>query len=86
MPNGTTVFATLLTYPFPEEIVALPAAQRPNILARIADVVEPVVSTSLTIRESSLSNETETSKLTRFVAAMLAANRFLLDPAIKTVY
>ncbi|KAL6900076.1 hypothetical protein GGI43DRAFT_56387 [Trichoderma evansii] len=83
LPNGTAVYATILTYPFTVESEALPPGEAPNILARVSDVVAPVTSSAFTIRESSLSNETETALLTRFIASMYAANKFLLDPKNK---
>lgn len=81
LPNGSDVYATILTYPVTLQGEALPADQKPNILARIADYMAPISSLSLMARESSLSNATQTAILTRFVASMLAANVFLQDPA-----
>ncbi|KAM0519056.1 hypothetical protein ACHAPE_004049 [Trichoderma viride] len=83
LPNGTAVYATILTYPFTVEGEALPTGEAPNILARISEFVKPVTSSAFTIRESSLSNKTETALLTRFMASMHAANRFLLHPKNK---
>ncbi|KAL7965077.1 hypothetical protein HDV63DRAFT_398152 [Trichoderma sp. SZMC 28014] len=83
LPNGTAVYATILTYPFTAEGEALPTGEAPNILARISDVIAPVTSSAFTIREPSLSNRTETALLTRFMTSMLAANRFLLNPKNK---
>ncbi|UKZ84406.1 uncharacterized protein TrAFT101_000317 [Trichoderma asperellum] len=83
LPNGTAVYATILTYPFTVESEALPSGEAPNILARISDVVAPVTSSAFTIRESSLSSTVETAILTRFMASMHAANKFLLNPKNK---
>lgn len=83
LPNGSQVFATFLTYPFTAEGQSLPAAQRPNILGRVVDVVDPISSDAITVSQASLQNSTQVSKLVRFTAAFLAANRFLNDPANK---
>ncbi|KAL7931950.1 hypothetical protein V8C35DRAFT_105661 [Trichoderma chlorosporum] len=83
LPNGTAVYATILTYPFTVEGQALAPGQAPNILARISDVVAPVTSSAFTVRQSSLSNKTESALLTRFMASMYAANQFLLNPKFK---
>ncbi|PNP46396.1 hypothetical protein TGAMA5MH_02432 [Trichoderma gamsii] len=83
LPNGTAVYATILTYPFTVEGEALPTGETPNVLARISEVVKPVTSSAFTIRESSLSNKTETALLTRFMTTMHAANKFLLNPKNK---
>ncbi|KAM0450621.1 hypothetical protein ACHAO4_006607 [Trichoderma viride] len=80
LPNGTAVYATILTYPFTVEGEALPTGEAPNVLARISEVIAPVTSSAFTIRESSLSNKTEAALLTRFMASMHAANKFLLSP------
>lgn len=80
LPNGTAVYATILNYPFTVQGQALPEGQAPNILARVSDVVAPITSSAFTIRESSLSDPTKTELLTRFLASMYAANRFLLKP------
>jgi hypothetical protein len=77
------VYATILTYPFTVEGEALPSGEAPNVLARISDVVSPVTSSAFTIRESSLSNKAENALLTRFMASMYAANKFLLNPKYK---
>lgn len=61
----------------------MPSGQAPNILARISSVVAPVTSSAFTIRESSLSNKAENTLLTRFMASMYAANKFLLNPKFK---
>lgn len=81
LPNGSEVYATILTYPFTLEGEALPQGEAPNVLARVADYIAPITSSAFMAREDSLSNSTETALLTRFVAAMLAANVFLNDPS-----
>lgn len=75
------MYATILTYPFTVESQSLPAEEAPNVLARVSDYIAPITSSAFTVRQSSLSNQTETALLTRFLAAMYAANRFLLNPA-----
>lgn len=81
LPDGTPVYATILTYPFTVESQSLPAGQPPNILARVSDYIAPITSSAFTIRESSLSDKTKSALLTRFIASMYAANRFLINPA-----
>ncbi|RDW63713.1 hypothetical protein BP6252_11258 [Coleophoma cylindrospora] len=83
LPNGTTVYATILTYPFTAEGEGLSSAKRPNVLARISDFVNPVSSTALTVSQSSIGNSNKTNIITRFVAAMYAANLYLQDPTKK---
>lgn len=75
------MYATLLTYPFTVESQALPAGQAPNVLARVSDYIAPITSSAFTIRQSSLSDKTKSALLTRFLASMYAANRYLLNPA-----
>lgn len=77
------MYATILTYPLTVESEALSTGEAPNILARVSDVVAPVTSSAFTIRESSLRNKTENALLTRFMASMHAANKFLLNPKNK---
>ncbi|KAK2603058.1 hypothetical protein N8I77_009542 [Diaporthe amygdali] len=81
LPNGTAVYATILNYPFTVESQSLPAGEAPNVLARVSDYVAPITSSAFTVRESSLSNKTESALLARFLASMYAANRYLLNPA-----
>ncbi|KAL7943964.1 hypothetical protein V8C42DRAFT_93363 [Trichoderma barbatum] len=83
LPNGTAVYATILTYPFTVEGQDPPEGQALNILARISDVVAPVTSSAFTIRQSSLGDKTENALLTRFMTSMYAANKFLLNPRYK---
>jgi hypothetical protein len=77
--DGTTAYATILTYPFTTEGQSLAEVEAPNILARISDYIAPITSSAFTIRNSSLSNQTESELLTRFLASMYAANLYLLD-------
>jgi hypothetical protein len=84
LPNGTAVYATILVYPFTAEGEALAAAQRPNILARVSDVVDPISSSAFTARQSALSNCTENDVLVRFMSAMYTANLYLRNPTKKT--
>ena len=83
LPNGTAVYATILTYPFTVEGEALPSGQAPNILARISDYVEPITSSAFTIRESSLSSPSKVKLLTKFMTSMYGASQFLLNPLLK---
>jgi len=80
LPDGTPVFATILTYPF----TALASATSPPlpILARVSDFVAPFFSTAITIRTSDADPSTNpSSPVIRFVAAVLGASRFLSDPS-----
>ncbi|POS81603.1 hypothetical protein DHEL01_v200041 [Diaporthe helianthi] len=81
LPDGSPVYATILTYPLTVQSQSLPAGQAPNILARVSDYIAPVTSSAFTIRESSLSDRAKSALLTRFIASMFAANRFLANPA-----
>ncbi|KKY36998.1 putative pe_pgrs family protein [Diaporthe ampelina] len=81
LPNGTAVYATLLTYPFTVESQALPVGQTPNVLARVSDYIAPITSSAFTVRQSSLSDKAKSALLTRFLASMYAANQYLLNPA-----
>ncbi|KAH8901436.1 hypothetical protein GQ53DRAFT_775990 [Thozetella sp. PMI_491] len=83
LPNGTEVYATILNYPFTVEGQFLPEGQAPNILARISDVVAPITSSALTIRQATLADCDKNWLLTRFIAALYAANRVLLDPTYR---
>lgn len=65
---GTAAQASALSPPLP-------------ILARISDFVAPFFSSSITIRtEDADATVDPNSKIIRFVAAFLGANRFLADP------
>ncbi len=78
------MYATILTYPFTVEGQSLGNGQAPNILARISSVVAPITSSAFTVRQSSLTNSSETALLTRFMTSMYAASTFLLNPAHKS--
>lgn len=73
----------MLLYPFTAEGEVLSASQKPNILARVSDYVNPVSSSAFTTRQSAITNHTESSLLTRFVSAMYAANLYLQNPLNK---
>lgn len=76
MPNGTAVYATILTYPFTAEA----EAQTPlNILARVADFVNPFASSAFTVSQDSLANSTKKDIYTRFLTSFLQANKLLAD-------
>ncbi|KAK5107607.1 hypothetical protein LTR62_001001 [Meristemomyces frigidus] len=77
LPNGTDVYATILTYPFPALAQALPATTRPNIIANISDFIQPISSSAFTIRQAALTNTTERSVIRSFMSAMYAANQYL---------
>lgn len=83
LPNGTAVYATILNYPFTVQGEALPSGQAPNILKRVSEVLAPITSSAFTVRESSLRDKTESGLLTRFLAAMYAANKLLLNTKAK---
>lgn len=80
LPNGTAVYATILAYPFTEYAKALPDGQRPNILATISDFIQPFSSSAVTVAASSLSDTSKRDVLTRFLAALYAANNLLAAP------
>ncbi|KAH8819001.1 hypothetical protein F5884DRAFT_688047 [Xylogone sp. PMI_703] len=80
LPNGTTVYATMLLYPFTAEGEGLPSSQRPNVLAPVSDVVNPISSSAFTTRASALTDPKETDLLTRFLGAMYTANLYLHNP------
>ncbi|KAK4540882.1 hypothetical protein LTR36_008824 [Oleoguttula mirabilis] len=83
LPNGTAVYATILTYPFTSEASVVPVDQRPNILARVSDFIQPFTSSAFTVRNQALSNTTQRALIRTFMAAMYSANQFLADPAQK---
>jgi hypothetical protein len=83
LPNGTEVFATVVTYPFTALGESLPIEQRPNILARVSDIVKPISSTSLAVRQASLDDPEKRDLLVRFLCAMYTANLILNDPCNK---
>lgn len=81
LPNGTDVYATILTYPFTSEASVVPEKQRPNILATVSDFIQPFSSSAFTIREALLNNSTERAKGRIFMAAMYSANKYLANPS-----
>jgi hypothetical protein len=81
LPNGTAVYATILTYPFTAEGQALPEGSAPNILARISDTVAPITSSAFTVGQANIEDPSESSLVVRFLAAMYGANQFLQDSA-----
>jgi hypothetical protein len=83
LANGSAVYATILTYPFTAEGEELPQAQRPNILARVSDTVNPISSSAFTTSEATLDNQDKKDLLTRFISAMYAANLLLNSPSKK---
>lgn len=81
LPNGTAVYATILTYPFTAEGQALPEGSAPNILARISDTVAPITSSAFTVGQANIEDPDESSLVVRFLAAMYGANQFLQNSA-----
>ena len=81
LPNGSSVYATILTYPFTAEGSILVASQRPNILAWVSDFIAPFSSSAFTVRQAALSDSAKTDILNRFLASFYAANQYLADPA-----
>lgn len=81
LPDGTPVYATIFTYPFTSQAGDVPAAQRPNILAKISDFIQPFSSSAFTIREAALSNNDQRTLIRKFTSAMYAANKYLASPA-----
>jgi len=80
LPNGSDVFATIITYPYTLQGASLPTDQALNILARVSDYIAPITSTSFMARDASVSSPGNSTLLARFMASMLAANEFLLTP------
>ena len=83
LPDGTPVYATILTYPFTSQANGLPAGQRPNILANIADFLQPFSSSAFTAREASLNSTTSRTLIRKFTSAMYAANKYLANSSNK---
>ena len=84
MPNGTAVFATILVYPFTGYLRQVDNATRPNVLARASSFgdLNPLSSSAFTVATATIDqNSTRHEPVTRFLAAMLAANQFLADSA-----
>jgi hypothetical protein len=84
LPNGTVVDVTILVYPFTAFGEVLTPQQRPNILARVSDIVGPISSSAFTVSETALENCSKSDLLGRFIGAMYAANIVLLHPSKKT--
>ena len=78
-PDGIPAYATILTYPFTAEGLALPPGVGINVLARASDFVNPFSSSAFTATTASVSNSTEAALLTCFLTAMLEANQYLAD-------
>lgn len=79
LPNGSAVYATILTYPFTAYGEVLPVAQKPNILARVSTFEIPISSSAFTVAQSALSDCDKSDLLVRFLSAMYAANLYLAD-------
>ncbi len=77
LPNGSAVYATILTYPFTAYGEVLPAAQQPNILARVSTFENPISSSAFTVAQSALDDCDQSDLLVRFLSAMYAANLYL---------
>ena len=78
-PNGTPAYATILTYPFTAEGLAVAADSRINILARVPDFVNPISSSAFTATTASTTDATKAPLLIKFLTAMLEANQYLGD-------
>jgi len=79
LPNGTAVYATILTYPFTAQGEAL--SPQPNkVLAKVSDFMNPFASSAFTVSQPTLSNNASRALYTRFVAAFIEANSILADP------
>ena len=83
LPNGTAVYATILTYPFTAFGEILPTISRPNILARASEYVNPFSNTAITAADITLANPKNAVLITKFVAALLQANMLLSQPQNK---
>ncbi|KUJ13651.1 uncharacterized protein LY89DRAFT_784538 [Mollisia scopiformis] len=80
LPNGSAVYATIVTYPFTAYGEVLPVHQQPNILARVSSFENPVSSSAFTIAQSALDDYGQSDLLVRFISAMYAANLYLNHP------
>ena len=83
LPDGTQVYATLLTYPFSSEAAFVGNASQPNILTSIKDFIQPLTSSAFTVRNEALNNKNDRALIRSFMAAMYSANQYLADPAHK---
>ncbi|KAK4909039.1 hypothetical protein LTR49_022138 [Elasticomyces elasticus] len=81
LPNGTAVYATILTYPFTSEARDAPEAQRPIVLASVSDFIQPFTSSAFTVREDALEDIAQRALIRTFMAAMYSANQYLATPA-----
>ena len=77
------MYATVLTYPFTAFVNTIPAASRPNILARASDYVNPFSNTAITAADITLANPEKAELITRFLTALVLANIFLSQPRNK---
>lgn len=77
LPNGSAIYATILTYPFTAYGEVLPAAQQPNILARVSTFENPISSSAFTVSQSALDDRDQSNLLVRFLSAMYGANLYL---------
>jgi hypothetical protein len=84
LPNGTVVDGTILVYLFTAMGEVLPLQQRPNILARVSDIIGPISSSAFTVSETALNNCSKSDLMGRFIGAMYAASIILLDSSKKT--
>ena len=79
-PDGSPAYATILTYPFTAEGIALPVDSRLNILARAFDFVNPFSYTAFTATIASTKDVTKAPLLAQFLTAILEANQYLTKP------
>lgn len=77
LPNGSAVYATIVTYPFTAYGEVLPDDQQPKILARVSSFENPISSSAFTIAQPSLTDDKKADLLVRFLGAMLAAKMYL---------
>lgn len=78
------MYGSILTYPFSSEAAAVPAAQRPNILAKVSDFIQPLSSSAFTIRQSAQDSKTQRALIIKFMSAMYDANNYLASNAAKS--
>jgi len=57
LPNGSAVYATILTYPFTAHLSFVADPSTPTILASISDYIQPFSSSAFTVTQSSLGKE-----------------------------
>ncbi|MCJ1286022.1 hypothetical protein MMC26_005364 [Xylographa opegraphella] len=80
LPNGSAVYATILTFPYTAQLAFVAAPQTPNILATVADYIQPFTSSAFQVNQAALGNTTAKALLTRILASFSAANAFLAEP------